>query len=94
MYQDTVNAGQRDFLSVELRGGEPRLRVDLGSGPISADGLEIPNGKRLDDGEWHTIEIFKEGMVREPTVPPRSLKKNSVFVLPDDVGGAVPVCLM
>ena len=45
----------RDFVSLELRRGNPRLLIDFGSG--TAELTVNPIGD-LHDGEWHRIDIF------------------------------------
>ncbi len=48
------------FLSVELVGGHPRLRINLGDGETMA----TVDARRLNDGKWHTLQIIKNGRVR------------------------------
>ncbi len=56
------------FVSLELRDGYPRMRINLGDGEATlsvsgrnADGQQrLP---RLNDGKWHTVEIFKNALV-------------------------------
>ena len=57
-----------DFISLELKSGYPLLRVNLGEGELSltVDGRDKQNQetlKPINDGEWHTIDIFKTGKV-------------------------------
>ncbi|CAG2164912.1 unnamed protein product, partial [Oppiella nova] len=44
-----------DFISLELTNGMPRLLYNFGSGTQE---LVVKSPKPLNDGEWHTIEIF------------------------------------
>ncbi|CAG2101814.1 unnamed protein product [Medioppia subpectinata] len=44
-----------DFISLELKNGMPRLLYNFGSGTQE---LSVKSPKPLNDGEWHTIEIF------------------------------------
>ena len=58
-----------DFMSIELVGGYPRVRVDLGAGELVLD-VDGTNGagqetlSPLNDGRWHLVEVFKDAMVR------------------------------
>jgi hypothetical protein len=45
----------KDFISLELYRGKPRLLIDFGSG--TAELTVNPSGD-LHDGEWHRIDIF------------------------------------
>ena len=47
-----------DFIALELESGNPRLLIDFGSGTLE---LKIKLNKtthRLDDGDWHRLDIF------------------------------------
>ena len=44
-----------DFISLELESGNPRLLIDFGSGTLE---LKIKPPRRLDDGDWHRIDLF------------------------------------
>lgn len=49
---------QTDFIALELESGNPRLLIDFGSGTLE---LKIKLNKtthRLDDGDWHRLDIF------------------------------------
>jgi hypothetical protein len=46
---------QSDFISLELRSGQPRLLVDFGSGVTE---LTVKPLGDLHNGEWHTIDVF------------------------------------
>ena len=68
MYVPGVNDTQ-DFISIELFGGYPRARINTGA---STDVLLRVSGKNskgqkslseLNDGRWHTLELFKDGLV-------------------------------
>ena len=64
LYNGPMNSNEpHDFISVELVGGHPKVRVDLGEDEIV---LEVTTGKRLDNGKWHTLEIFKDNKVCLP----------------------------
>jgi len=57
-----------DFLSLELRNGLPLLRINSGSGELklTVDGRDKSGHarlKKLNDGRWHRIDIFKRGKV-------------------------------
>ncbi len=69
---NVADGTQPDFISVELRDGYPNVRISLGDGEIPGNGLYV-TGKnnageqkmqRLSDGNWHMIEIIKDGTVR------------------------------
>ena len=49
-----------DFILIELIGGKPVLMIDLGSG---IGKFEIPGSNQLNDGEWHRLDIFRNGQV-------------------------------
>ena len=49
-----------DFISVELNGGMPRVRLDMGDGEVT---LTVTTATQLHDGNWHTIEIYKQARV-------------------------------
>lgn len=57
----TDPAPRRDFMSVELVNGYPRLRVNLGDEEVSIP--RSPPAMSLSDGNWHSIEIFRMGKV-------------------------------
>ena len=55
----------RDFLAVELVSGHARVQLNIGDSEdqpltLAVDGQ---SARRLDDGEWHTIELFKNNRV-------------------------------
>ena len=62
MYNTDANNkdDMRDFISIALESGYPVVRVDLGDGE---EELKV-DAVRLDDGFWHTLEVFKTGKVR------------------------------
>ncbi|XP_050321161.1 putative neural-cadherin 2 isoform X1 [Bactrocera neohumeralis] len=45
----------RDFISIELEQGYPRLLIDFGSGTLE---LRVKTKKMLDDGVWHRLDVF------------------------------------
>lgn len=52
-----------DYLVLELRGGYPLLRVNLGTGEGRAvidgkDGEGVVKVNKLSDGQWHRIDIY------------------------------------
>jgi len=51
----------KDFMSVELMNGYPLLRVDLGDGAVTIPNK--PTGLSLSDGNWHSVEVFRNGKV-------------------------------
>ena len=52
----------KDFLLLELVGGKPRLRVDLGDGEVKVE-LQGPGVKSLVDGKWHALDVRIEDQV-------------------------------
>ena len=44
-----------DYIAVELQQGYPRLLLDFGSGTLE---LRISTKRKLDDGQWHRLDIF------------------------------------
>ena len=63
MYNGPISAlksdDPTDFISLELVGGHPKLRIDHGSGETS---VSLPR-QNLADGVWHRIDIFRTGKV-------------------------------
>ena len=62
--QDQVN-----FISLELIGGYPRLRINLGDGEamVTVNGRNAQGQERIgrmNDGKWHTIEVIKNRLVQ------------------------------
>ncbi|XP_071091775.1 neural-cadherin-like isoform X1 [Haliotis cracherodii] len=62
-----------DFISLELSGGYPRLRIDHGSGTLElyVDGRDahgIAKMQKLSDGKWHRIDIVRNGQQVEMIV--------------------------
>lgn len=54
----TVLAGEsRDFMAIVLYGGFIRIVISLGAEPLT---LTMSRGARLDDGEWHHVEVRQE----------------------------------
>ncbi|XP_072051982.1 LOW QUALITY PROTEIN: neural-cadherin-like [Amphiura filiformis] len=47
-----------DFILIELIGGKPVLMLDLGSG---IEKFDMHGSPRLDDGEWHRLDVFRNG---------------------------------
>ena len=65
---DPSVADQTDFISLELREGYPRLRLNLGDEQATLDvrGRNAAGEERirpLSDGRWHTIEVIKNNRV-------------------------------
>ena len=53
-----MGVGQpRDFMAIVLFGGFIRVVVSLGAQPLT---LTMSRGPRLDDGEWHFIEVRQD----------------------------------
>lgn len=60
-----MGVGQpRDFMAIVLFGGFIRVVVSLGARPLT---LTMSRGPRLDDGEWHFIEVRQDLKVRNMT---------------------------
>lgn len=51
------NNGIKDFMAVLLRNGRVMVMVSLGSDAIK---INMTKGPRLDDKEWHTIQIKRD----------------------------------
>ena len=47
----------RDFMGIMLIGGFIRVVISFGDQPLT---LTFSRGSRLDDGEWHFIEVRQE----------------------------------
>jgi len=47
----------RDFMAIVLYGGFIRVVISLGAQPLT---LTVSRGPRLDDGEWHHVEVRQE----------------------------------
>ena len=47
----------RDFMAIVLYGGFIRVVISLGAQPLT---LTLARGPRLDDGEWHHVEVRQE----------------------------------
>ena len=45
-------------MTVSLKNGDIHVAMDLGTG--SYNDLVSPNGYKLDDGQWHTIEVSRD----------------------------------
>ena len=53
-----MRAGEsRDFMAVVLYDGFIRVVISLGADPLI---LTMSLGARLDDGEWHFVEVRQE----------------------------------
>ena len=58
VFLSTVLAGEsRDFMAIVLYGGFIRVVISLGTEPLI---LTMSRGVRLDDGEWHHVEVRQE----------------------------------
>ncbi|CAH1779064.1 unnamed protein product [Owenia fusiformis] len=60
------NPVPQDFISVELEGGYPKVRLDLGTGAreMRVQGRDLGGNNvmpKLSDGKWHKIDIIKIG---------------------------------
>ncbi|XP_041375475.1 neural-cadherin-like [Gigantopelta aegis] len=56
----------RDFISLELLNGYPKLRIDLGTGELELyvngrDSHGTVIMQKLSDGKWHHIEVIRKG---------------------------------
>ena len=65
----------QDFILLELRGGYPYLQIDHGTGiaKLTIDGRDSKNQyklRKLNDGKWHRIDIYREARVRSYLVRP------------------------
>lgn len=65
---DTTSSDLRDFISLELKGGYPSLRVNLGDGELTLtvtgkDSSGATKLQPLTDGQWHNIHVIKQGNV-------------------------------
>lgn len=52
-----------DFIAVELSGGYPQLRINLGDGELVLPQGGGKNLLKVNDGKWHTLEVFHDGKV-------------------------------
>ena len=52
-----------DFISFELQSGFPKLRINLGNGEVVLPPTGQAGLASLNDGYWHTIEVFRIGRV-------------------------------
>lgn len=67
MYDEDA-ADVPDFISIELLVGFPKLRINLGDGEIVLPSSGQAGLASLNDGSWHTVEVFKTGKVRINTL--------------------------
>lgn len=51
------NNGIKDFMAVLLRDGRVMVMVSLGSDAIT---MNMTKGPRLNDKEWHTVQITRD----------------------------------
>ena len=51
------NNGLKDFFAVMLVEGRIQVHVSLG---LTAVTLSMTKGAKLNDGEWHIIQVFRE----------------------------------
>lgn len=62
LYYSTVRTGEsRDFMAIALYDGLIRVIMSLGAESLV---LTMSRGVRLDDGEWHVLEVRQELKVR------------------------------
>lgn len=55
----TSDAGaNKDFLSVYIEGGFLTVDLDLGGGGPKILRLNNRNAQKVNDGEWHVVDIF------------------------------------
>ena len=66
LYNGPINElGQtepQDFILLELYDGYPKLRINHGTGEITIE-ITGNNRKRLNDGLWHRIDIYRDQKV-------------------------------
>ncbi|XP_071824162.1 neural-cadherin-like isoform X3 [Apostichopus japonicus] len=55
----TSKLGPQDYILLQLRAGKPLLRMDLGAGDLT---MEVTNNGALNDGKWHKVDIFRNGL--------------------------------
>ena len=53
----TIGEG-KDYITVSLKHGAIHVAMDLGSGSYS-DHVDL-DGYKLDDGQWHSIEVSRD----------------------------------
>lgn len=51
------SSSSRDFLAIVLVEGFIQVVISLGSSPVV---LDMSRGERLDDGEWHVVEVSRK----------------------------------
>ncbi|XP_071179939.1 neural-cadherin-like isoform X3 [Mytilus edulis] len=72
MYNGPVsdNFQPQDYMSLELAGGYPILKIDQGSGvqTLSINSNSLNGGSKLSDGKWHHINIRRRGKLITLTV--------------------------
>ena len=83
---DPAVSDQTDFISLELREGYPRLRINLGDEQATLDvtGKNAAGEDRirpLNDGRWHTIEVMKTNRVRKAYILKSFLHQTSASTL-------------
>ena len=49
-----------DFIAIQLHGGKVRVKLSLGDRGISS---LIVKSKKLNDGKWHMLEVFRNATV-------------------------------
>lgn len=58
------NNGAKDFIALALVDGRVQTHISLGHEPVVID---MDKGPRLDDGEWHIVQVSRNHKVREMT---------------------------
>jgi hypothetical protein len=58
-----VPGAEPDFFVLELQGGYPRIRVNLGDGEVTLRLDGAVGASTLNDGNWHSIEYFYDKQV-------------------------------
>src|SRR6218665_3371049 len=52
-----------DYIAMQLSGGYPKLRINLGEGELLLPEAGSNNLLKVNDGKWHTLEVFHDGQV-------------------------------
>lgn len=70
---NTAATDLRDFIAIELRSGYPRVKANIGDYELelTVDGKDSSGTtviQPMNDNEWHTVEVFKNGKVRSSDI--------------------------
>ncbi len=86
MYDTGVDELQ-DFLSLELVNGYPRVRINLGDNDVNDNDPPLvlmvngPAARQLNNGQWHTIELFANSVPTGSTWQKVLLSKISLMYI-------------